>query len=122
MFSVKVEEGRKGRDGNLSVGPVYRNLLAENGFPSPDPDMCTAWDVFRYFTVGTQFARISRLNGFRDFIKLSLIQSLLNYVNTSAMDTNKIYPIITMGVDPNQTLGVGYGSVSLIFLFMPNRP
>lgn len=52
MFSVKVEEGREGRDGNPSVGPVYRNLLAKNGFPPTDADMCTAWDVFRYFTVG----------------------------------------------------------------------
>jgi long-chain acyl-CoA synthetase len=63
MFSVKVEEGRKGRDGNPSVGPVYRNLLAENGFPSADPDMCTAWDVFR---VSTEKYPENRMLGWRE--------------------------------------------------------
>ncbi|KAG5061837.1 hypothetical protein JHK85_003020 [Glycine max] len=45
-FSVKVEEGREGKNGNLSVGPVYRNLLSENEFPPMDPDFSTTWDIF----------------------------------------------------------------------------
>jgi len=45
-FSVKVEEGREGRNGNLSVGPVYRNLLSGNDFPPMDPDFSTTWDIF----------------------------------------------------------------------------
>ncbi|CAL9037973.1 unnamed protein product [Musa banksii] len=45
--TVKVESGRAGEDGKPSVGPVYRNSLAKNGFPPLDPDMATSWDVFR---------------------------------------------------------------------------
>ena len=47
IFSAKVEDGRKGKDGKPSVGPVYRNLLAKNEFPPPDPDVYTTWDIFR---------------------------------------------------------------------------
>ncbi|KAG5514111.1 hypothetical protein RHGRI_035494 [Rhododendron griersonianum] len=64
MFSVKVEEGREGRDGNPSVGPVYRNLLAKNGFPPTDADMCTAWDVFR---VSHEKYPGNRMLGWREF-------------------------------------------------------
>ncbi|KAL5561047.1 hypothetical protein UlMin_030794 [Ulmus minor] len=46
IFSAKVEEGREGRDGTLSVGPVYRNLLSQHNFPPPDPELSTAWDIF----------------------------------------------------------------------------
>ena len=47
MFAVAVEEGREGNNGKPSVGPVYRNILAKNGFPKPDPDLTTTWDSFR---------------------------------------------------------------------------
>nr|GEV35037.1 long chain acyl-CoA synthetase 1-like [Tanacetum cinerariifolium] len=47
-ISVKVEDGRKGAgDGDPSVGPVYRNVLAKQSFPPLDPNFKTAWDVFR---------------------------------------------------------------------------
>ncbi|KAG4191984.1 hypothetical protein ERO13_A07G129500v2 [Gossypium hirsutum] len=46
VFSVKVEDGREGRDGKPSVGPVYRNLLAKQGYPPPDPEMSTTWTLF----------------------------------------------------------------------------
>ncbi|KAL6525886.1 Long-chain-fatty-acid--CoA ligase 2 (Long-chain acyl-CoA synthetase 2) (Fatty acid activator 2) [Orobanche minor] len=46
-FAVKVEEGKEGRDGQPSVGPVYRNLLAEHAYPPVDPKLATAWDIFR---------------------------------------------------------------------------
>lgn len=49
IFSAQVEEGKKGEDGKPSVGPVYRNLLSKHNFPPPDPDISTAWDVFRLF-------------------------------------------------------------------------
>jgi len=48
-FAAKVEEGREGINGELSIGPVYRNLLSKNQFPPLDPDLRTAWDIFRYF-------------------------------------------------------------------------
>ncbi|KAL0420155.1 UNVERIFIED_CONTAM: Long chain acyl-CoA synthetase 1 [Sesamum radiatum] len=46
-FAVKVEEGKKGKDGKPSVGPVYRNLLAEHAYPPVDPNLSTAWEIFR---------------------------------------------------------------------------
>lgn len=46
---MKVEEGREGHNGQLSVGPVYRNPLAENEFPPLDSHLATAWDIFRYY-------------------------------------------------------------------------
>lgn len=47
-FAAKAEEGVKGIDGKPSVGPVYRNLLSEKGFPPIDSEITTAWDIFRY--------------------------------------------------------------------------
>lgn len=47
-FAVEVESGREGRDGQPSVGPVFRNPLSKNEFPPPDPRASTSWDVFRY--------------------------------------------------------------------------
>ena len=47
QFAVTVEEGRKGVDGEPSVGPIYRNLLAKDGFPPLDAELKTTWDVFR---------------------------------------------------------------------------
>ncbi|KAL1339493.1 hypothetical protein AAHE18_U041300 [Arachis hypogaea] len=45
-FAIKVEEGKEGENGKPCVGPVYRNLLAKNGFPPMDPDFSTTWDIF----------------------------------------------------------------------------
>lgn len=47
IFAAKVEEGKEGRDGEPSVGPVYRSLLSKNGFPPPEPNLTTSWDLFR---------------------------------------------------------------------------
>ncbi|CAA0824925.1 Long chain acyl-CoA synthetase 1 [Striga hermonthica] len=46
-FAVKVEEGKQGQAGQPSVGPVYRNLLAEHAYPPVDPNLSTCWDIFR---------------------------------------------------------------------------
>lgn len=46
-FAVQVENGREGRDGKPSVGPVYRNFLAKSGFPPMDSNLNTAWDNLR---------------------------------------------------------------------------
>ncbi|CAF1874369.1 hypothetical protein Bca4012_034689 [Brassica carinata] len=45
-FAAKVEDGVRGENGKPSVGPVYRNLLSEKGFPPIDSDITTAWDIF----------------------------------------------------------------------------
>ncbi|XP_044502298.1 long chain acyl-CoA synthetase 1-like isoform X2 [Mangifera indica] len=46
IFAAQVEEGKEGRNGEPSVGPVYRHLLSKNGFPPPQPDSTTSWDLF----------------------------------------------------------------------------
>ncbi|XP_022770783.1 long chain acyl-CoA synthetase 1-like isoform X5 [Durio zibethinus] len=57
VFSAKVEDGREGQDGKPSIGPVYRNLLAKNGYPSPDHDMSTAWTLFRWALISGKHTR-----------------------------------------------------------------
>jgi long-chain acyl-CoA synthetase len=47
-FAAQVEEGREGKDGKPSVGPVYRNLLSKKEYPPLDRDVTTSWDIFRY--------------------------------------------------------------------------
>ncbi|XP_066362052.1 long chain acyl-CoA synthetase 1-like [Miscanthus floridulus] len=47
VFTIKVEDGKPGKDGQLAVGPVFRSVLAKDGFPQLEADMKTSWDVFR---------------------------------------------------------------------------
>lgn len=54
-FSIKVEEGREGKDGKPSVGPVYRNVLSKDGFPPLYEDLSTSWDLFRLYSVHVLF-------------------------------------------------------------------
>ena len=35
-FVVEIEKGKEAVDGRPSVGPVYRNVLAKDGFRPPD--------------------------------------------------------------------------------------
>ncbi|KAK9282252.1 hypothetical protein L1049_005166 [Liquidambar formosana] len=65
VFAVQVEDGREGRDGEPSVGPVYRNLLAKNAFPPPDRDLTSAWDIFRN---SVEKYPGNRMLGWREFI------------------------------------------------------
>lgn len=55
MFAVKVEEGREGRDGQPSVGPIYRNPLAKDEFPPTNPDLSTAWELLRSYSANFYF-------------------------------------------------------------------
>lgn len=64
MFSVKVEDGKEGCDGRPSVGPVYRSLLAKYDFPHADPDISTAWDIFR---LSVEKHPDNRMLGWREF-------------------------------------------------------
>ncbi|GER44373.1 long-chain-fatty-acid CoA ligase [Striga asiatica] len=64
-FAVKVEEGKKGRDGQPSVGPVYRNLLAEHAYPPIDPNISTCWDIFRE---SVEKHSGNRMLGWREFV------------------------------------------------------
>ncbi|KAF3666602.1 Long chain acyl-CoA synthetase 1 [Capsicum annuum] len=64
MFGVKVEEGKEGKNGQPSIGPVYRNPISKNGFPSADPDLSTAWQLFR--SAVDKYPG-NRMLGWRDF-------------------------------------------------------
>ncbi|XP_059625544.1 long chain acyl-CoA synthetase 1-like isoform X2 [Cornus florida] len=66
MFAVKVEDGKEGRDGEPSVGPVYRNLLAKNEFPPLHFDLGTTWDIFK---VSVDKFPSNRMLGWREFIE-----------------------------------------------------
>lgn len=65
-FSVKVEEGREGKDGKPSVGPVYRNVLAEKDFPSVYEDLSTSWDLF---SVSAKKYAERQMLGWRKFVE-----------------------------------------------------
>ncbi|CAI0406053.1 unnamed protein product [Linum tenue] len=65
LFAAAVEEGKAGENGKPSVGPVYRNLLSKNEFPSPDPDISTAWDLF---SVSVKKYPDSKMLGWREFV------------------------------------------------------
>eukprot|EP01018_Ginkgo_biloba_P032203 Gb_18621 [translate_table: standard] len=45
-FIVKVEEGREAQNGEPSVGPVYRNILAKDGFTPLPQGIESCWDMF----------------------------------------------------------------------------
>ncbi|XP_071716378.1 long chain acyl-CoA synthetase 1-like isoform X2 [Rutidosis leptorrhynchoides] len=47
QFAVIVKNGIKGVNGEPSVGPIYRNLLAKDDFPPLEFDLKSTWDVFR---------------------------------------------------------------------------
>lgn len=63
-FSTQVESGRAGKNGQPSVGPVYRNALAKDGFPTIDPNMTTSWDVF---SVAAEKYAGNKMLGWREF-------------------------------------------------------
>ncbi|RWR76414.1 long chain aycl-CoA synthetase 1 [Cinnamomum micranthum f. kanehirae] len=64
-FAVEVESGREGRDGQPSLGPVFRNPLSKGGFPPPDPRVSTSWDVF---SNAVEKYPQNRMLGWREFV------------------------------------------------------
>ncbi|KAH0656313.1 hypothetical protein KY285_031195 [Solanum tuberosum] len=50
MFGVKVEERKEGKNGQPSIGLVYRHPSAKIGFTPAYPDLCTAWRLFSLVT------------------------------------------------------------------------
>ncbi|KAJ0818288.1 putative long-chain-fatty-acid--CoA ligase [Helianthus annuus] len=44
-YVVEVEKAKEG-DSRPSVGPVYRNVLAKDGFRPLSNDVHSCWDVF----------------------------------------------------------------------------
>lgn len=46
-FVFEVEKAREAAEGRPATGPVYRSVLARDGFPPPADGMESCWDVFR---------------------------------------------------------------------------
>ncbi|KAL6578750.1 Long chain acyl-CoA synthetase 4 [Orobanche minor] len=46
-FIVEVEPSKPAKGGKPSIGPVYRNISAKDGFPPPIPGLDSCWDIFR---------------------------------------------------------------------------
>ncbi|KAJ8621731.1 hypothetical protein MRB53_030260 [Persea americana] len=46
-FVFEVEKAREATEGRPATGPVYRSVLARDGFPPPADGMESCWDVFR---------------------------------------------------------------------------
>lgn len=46
-FVVEVEEAKAAKDGRPSVGPVYRSIVAADGFAPPLEGVESCWDIFR---------------------------------------------------------------------------
>ncbi|CAK9140507.1 unnamed protein product [Ilex paraguariensis] len=46
-YVVEIEKAKEATDRKPSVGPVYRNVLAKDGFRPPVEEIESCWDVFR---------------------------------------------------------------------------
>ncbi|KAF5953201.1 hypothetical protein HYC85_011145 [Camellia sinensis] len=46
-FVVEIEKAKEAANGRPSMGPVYRNLLAKDGFRPLTPGIDSCWDIFR---------------------------------------------------------------------------
>ncbi|KAL7233038.1 hypothetical protein ACSBR1_016811 [Camellia fascicularis] len=46
-FVVEIEKAKAAANGRPSMGPVYRNLLAKDGFRPLTPGIESCWDIFR---------------------------------------------------------------------------
>ncbi|GAB4857552.1 Long chain acyl-CoA synthetase 4 [Ancistrocladus abbreviatus] len=46
-YIVEIEPSKPAKDGKPSIGPVYRNIFAKDGFPQVPEGMETCWDIFR---------------------------------------------------------------------------
>ncbi|KAF5190879.1 hypothetical protein FRX31_019533, partial [Thalictrum thalictroides] len=47
VFVAQIDVGQKGKDGEPSVGPVYRNLLSKDDFPALDVNMPTTRGIIK---------------------------------------------------------------------------
>ncbi|XP_068659082.1 long chain acyl-CoA synthetase 1-like isoform X2 [Aristolochia californica] len=64
-FVVQVEHGKEGRDGKLSLGPIFRSSLSKDEFPPADPAMGTSWEVFR---ISVDKYPENKMLGWREFL------------------------------------------------------
>ncbi|KAH9620815.1 hypothetical protein KSS87_015122 [Heliosperma pusillum] len=62
-YVVEVEKAKKAKNGKPSIGPVYRSVVAKDGFPSLLSGMETCWDIFR---ISVEKFPENRMLGYQD--------------------------------------------------------
>ncbi|KAJ7294140.1 hypothetical protein O6H91_Y275800 [Diphasiastrum complanatum] len=103
----KVEEGVEGKDGQQSLGPVYRSIFAKDGFSKCPEGIQTCWDIFsqsaKKYPKNTMLGRREILNGKAGKYVWQTYQEVYDQVLKigSAMRT--------VGVEPGDRCGV-YGA------------
>ncbi|KAK1292783.1 Long chain acyl-CoA synthetase 1 [Acorus calamus] len=107
LASVQVEDGRPGKDGEPSVGPVYRNSLAPKEFPLPIPGMSTSWDIF---STSVKKFPDNRMLGWREFVDGKAGRYLWNtYKEVYEEVLNIGSALRAMGAEPGSRIGI-YGA------------
>nr|XP_043635458.1 long chain acyl-CoA synthetase 1-like [Erigeron canadensis] len=106
-FAVIVEEGKKGVNGEPSIGPVYRNLLSKDGFPPLDTNLESTWEVFKN---SVEKYPNNKMLGWREFVdgkwgpyKWKTYKTVYDEVLHTASATR------TSGIEPGCKVGI-YGA------------
>ncbi|CAN6326588.1 unnamed protein product [Urochloa humidicola] len=106
-FTVKVEDGKPGKDGHPAVGPVFRSVLAKDGFPQLEANMKTSWDVFR---VAADKYPTNRMLGWRplkDGVPGSYLWKSYEEVYNEVLQVGSA--LQELGVQPGSRIGI-YGT------------
>ncbi|XP_074282533.1 long chain acyl-CoA synthetase 4-like [Silene latifolia] len=62
-YVVEVENAKQAKNGKPSIGPVYRSIVAKDGFPPLLSGMETCWDIFR---ISVEKFPENRMLGYQD--------------------------------------------------------
>ncbi|EMS58749.1 Long chain acyl-CoA synthetase 1 [Triticum urartu] len=107
VFTIQVEDGKPGKDGQPAVGPVFRNILAKDGFPPLDPDMRTSWDVFRTAAGKYPDNRMLGWRPFKDGVPGPYLWKSYKEVYEEVLQIGSA--LQQLGVQPGSRVGI-YGS------------
>uniref|UniRef100_A0A452XW33 AMP-dependent synthetase/ligase domain-containing protein n=1 Tax=Aegilops tauschii subsp. strangulata TaxID=200361 RepID=A0A452XW33_AEGTS len=107
VFTIQVEDGKPGKDGRPAVGPVFRNILAKDGFPPLDPDMRTSWDVFRTAAGKYPDNRMLGWRPFKDGVPGPYLWKSYKEVYEEVLQIGSA--LQQLGVQPGSRVGI-YGS------------
>uniref|UniRef100_A0A804RIS7 Long-chain-fatty-acid--CoA ligase n=1 Tax=Zea mays TaxID=4577 RepID=A0A804RIS7_MAIZE len=106
-FTIKVEDGKPGKDGRLAVGPVFRSVLAKDGFPQLEPDMKTSWDVFRVAAVKYADNRMLGWRPFKDGVPGPYLWKSYKEIYDEVLQAGSA--LQKLGVQPGSRVGI-YGA------------
>ncbi|KAJ0963613.1 hypothetical protein J5N97_028735 [Dioscorea zingiberensis] len=106
IYAVQVENGKAGENGEPSVSPVYRSILAKDGFPPPKANMSTSWEVFR---TTTEKYPGNKMLGWREFTNGNAGPYLWKTYKEIYEEVLKVGSTLKqLGVEPDTRIGV-YG-------------